>query len=834
MKRHLVLFFSFLSFFSLNLSAKIWINEFMQSNIDELRDDLQDFPDSWVELYNDSDEAVDLRHWYISDRNNYTRGWRITRSTIIQPKSYQLIYCDEVATGVHASFRLESGNNGSIYLFNPNGVLEDYVISSPKQPAPNIARGRIEDAHSDWAYFVKATPNAKNEGITSDILLPSPVFSASGGVYKNELTLSLSLPEGTPENISLSDIYYTLDGSEPTKNNPNAFSYSTKLVIPQVDPVKATPVRAKIISSDYLQNRSATHTYIVVARTFKLPIFSINLDSEYLWDEDFGIHVAGSGKYGIPGNGRNDNVNWNNPWRRPMNVEYFPSQNQNAAINQLGELRIAGGWSRSNEFKSLILYANKRFGTNRFHYQLFDQKPNQDIKSFMLRNSGNDAGSTMIKDATIQLMMGGKVDLDYQAYQPTVIFLNGEYRGILNMRERSNDHYVVANFNGLENIDMIERTATGRELKAGDWAAWNDLMNKLNRDANQIDFKEIERLVDINEFMNYMMIQIYVANTDFPHNNLVMWRPRTEDGKWRYILKDTDFGYDWGRVSHNSINHNYSFDRNDRDRNLFSALLHYEPFKKEFYSRFTVYLGDILSYRGTAHVIDSIRALVEPEMLAHRNRWHGTTTLTNWNARIDEFVNWCLQRNDHIYNQLRSRFSLGSSIPMTAKLEEGTEYTSGDITMNNIPLWYQGFDGVYYEGETVNLKWTGDPKKANAWQVTTTYLDDQITTTYLESEIDFVIPRALNVKFTAFYNNTDTTTVAIVNKPNIFSHISNNQLFIRGLQGKSLVSLYTVSGHLIAEVETFNNEAIIPLRERGVFILKVANQDQIITEKIIN
>ena len=829
MKRYLILCLTFLIFFTLNLSARIWINEFMQSNVDELRNDLQDFPDSWVELYNDSDEAIDLRLWYISDRNDYQRGWRINRSAVIQPKSYQLIYCDEVGSGVHASFRLESSNGGAIYLFNPNGELEDYVINIPRQPAPNISRGRIEDAHADWAYFVQATPNAKNEGITSNILLPSPVFSVPGGVYRNQITLTLSLPEGTPEDISLSDIYYTLDGSEPTKDNPNAYSYSEGLLIPSANPVKATPVRAKILSPNYLQNRSATHTYIVGAKNFALPVFAINLDPEYLWDEDFGIHVVGSGKYGIPGNGRDDNVNWNNDWRRPMNVEYFPSQNEGAVVNQLGELRIAGGWSRSiTEHKSLILYSNKRFGTNRFHYQLFDQKPNQDIKSIMLRNSGNDMGGTMMKDASIQLLMGGKVDLDYQAYQPTVMFLNGEYRGIINMRERSTAHHVVANYNGLEDFDMIEVW----RLKSGDWSAWHYLMNnKLVKDVSQIDFDEIERLVDISEFMNYMIIQIYVANMDFPHNNTVMWRPRTLDGKWRWILKDTDLAM-IGEASHNTIDYNYSSDRNDRGRSLFSALLHYEPFQKEFYSRFTVYMGDILSYRGTSHVIDSIRALVEPEMLMHRNRWHGTTSLTNWHAQVDEFISWCMQRNNHVYNHLRDHFSLGAPIPMIAKVQDGIEYTPGDITLNNIPLFYQGFDGKYYEGETVNLKWTGDPEKANAWKVTTTYLKETITTTYLESEINYIIPPALNIRFTAikYENGNDTVNKA----PAPFSYVSNGQLIVKGIPGKSLISLYTTSGRLISERTFSGNEAVIPLRERGVFILKIVNKDGIVTKKIIN
>ena len=826
MRKQLIIFLSFLSFFSINLSAKVWINEFMQSNIDELIDDLQEFPDSWIELYNDSDESVELKNWYISDNKDYKTAWKITKSAAIPAKSYQIIYCDKEENGLHTSFRLDSGKGGDIYIFNPEGKLEDSVLDIPKQPAPNISRGRIHDADKNWAYFVKATPNSKNEGVTSNVLLPSPVFSLSGGVYKTGQTLSLSLPEGTPEDISLSDIYYTLNGTEPTENSN---SYSEELKISKI-----TPVRAKIISSKYLQNRSVTQTYIIFSGNITLPVIAVNLDPDYLWNDDFGIYVKGSGKYGKTGNGRDDKVNWNNNWRRPMNVEYFPSQNERAVINQLGELRISGGWSRAHNLKSLILYANKRFGEKRYDYQLFSQKPNQEIKSFMLRNSGNDFGGSFFRDAAIQLFMGGRVDLDYQAYQPAIFYLNGEYYGILNLRERSTDDYVFANYNGLEDIDMFERVDKDprRELKVGDWIAYNELMSKLSKSVDKIDFEEIERLVDVNEFMNFMILQTYVGNTDFPSNNFVMWRPRTPTGKWRYILKDTDFGLDDGRLDHNTILHYISNNRTDQDRTLFSALLSHEPFKTEFYSRFAIYMGDILSPRATSHVIDSIRHLVEPEMLRHRNRWHGTQNLNNWNAGVDQLINWCNKRNDNVYDHLRNYFNLSAVIPMKAKAQEKIEYNSGDIIINGIPIQNQGFDGKYFRNKGVNLRWNGDPKKVNAWTITATISGNETSTIYFDREINYLIPtECTDIQFTATY--TDDTAMPVINKPNISFIQNNTNVTIKELQGKSVVSVFIVNGQLLYETTTLNDELNIPLKAKGVYFIRIQNKDQIITKKLV-
>ena len=395
-----------------SLSAKIWINEFMQSNIDELFDDLYEFPDSWLELYNDDEtSSVDLKDWVISEKSNPAQGWKIPEELIIDPLGYVILYFDKADTGLHANFRIDSGKT-SLYLFNASQELEDSVIDILKQPAPGIARGRIQDGGEDWSYFIYSTPGSTNdiENNTASIVAPSPVFSQPGGVSKTAIELSLSLPEDAPEGITSQHIYYTTNGSEPTEASS---VYQGKLVFPLPSPaaqykVTAYVIRAKVIAPGYLINRSTTHTYVMTNRDLNLPVVSLSLNSEYLFDPNFGIYVDGNGQYGITGNCQNQPRNYNQNWRKPMNIEYFPDFQMGSVINQLGELRIAGGCTRGNSQKSLILYANKRFGEKRYDYQLFHQKPNQEIKSFMLRNSGNDFWQTHFRDAAIQLFMGDR------------------------------------------------------------------------------------------------------------------------------------------------------------------------------------------------------------------------------------------------------------------------------------------------------------------------------------------------------------------------------------------------------------------------------------------
>jgi hypothetical protein len=806
------------------LAAKVWINEFMQSNIDLVRDDLQEFPDSWIELYNDSTDDVDIRNWYISDSRDYNKGWMINGTTKISAQSYLLIYCDTEGNGLHASFRLDSGNDGHIYLFDSNKNRVDSVKDIPKQPAPNIARGRITDAGNEWTYFVEATPMKKNEGKTSNRLLPHPVFSQAGGIYRESVKISLSLPDNVPSTVDLSDIHYTLDNSEPTIHSP---AYSNELTI-----AKTAVVKAKLIHPDYLTNRSQVHSYIITSGNWTLPVISVSLDTTYLWDEEFGIYCRGNGKYGQSGNGVDYKANWNNDWRRPMNFEYFPVENSGAVLNQLGELRIAGGWSRANVQKSFIVYANKRFGVKRFEYDLFNEKPKQEIKSFMIRNSGNDFWFTHFRDAAIQLFFGGKVDVDYQAYQPAVFYLNGRYWGIQNLRERSTEDFVLANY-ATENIDMIENW--WGELKAGDKTDWNKLLAEVGKPSGQIDFQWLVDQIDINEYINFMILQIYVSNTDFPEgNNMVMWKPKTAGGKWRFILKDTDQGLGiWGanQPNHNALTLNAT--GNEDAKKLFKALLTQASFKKEFYSRFAVYMGDILHYRSTSQVIDSIQKLIEPEMNNHILRWRDEMfwrDLNSWKNEVNQMKSWCNSRNTYVYTQLKNYFQLGTVMKMTLETSSNLSGTPV-VSINETVLQKPGFDGSYFQKETIRLRFENEEATQYAWEITSVVNGNTTTKTFFQKELSYEIAdkcTLLKIKIIDSF-----TEIQKVDFSQIIVSRIDNRLFIEGLEGNSLISVTDTGGRLVYKMSTNEYSACIPLNQKGIFIVKVNSPTQAVSKKII-
>ena len=220
--------------------AQLVINEIMQSNIDCVMDDINEFPDSWVELYNAGSEKVNLSHYSINDKDNDETAW-ILPSRIVKPGEFVMVYCDKEEKGLHTPFRLESGKGCAVYLYY-NNTLADKIEGLKKQPAPNIAYGRKTDGAADWGYQAQPTPGKTNCGKTLKDVLGEPVFSKKGCVMENGTlyALQLSLPEGTEE----AEIRYTTDGTEPTVSSKK---YENPITIS-----KTTVVRAKLFADDKL------------------------------------------------------------------------------------------------------------------------------------------------------------------------------------------------------------------------------------------------------------------------------------------------------------------------------------------------------------------------------------------------------------------------------------------------------------------------------------------------------------------------------------------------------------------------------------------------------
>ena len=687
--------------------AQLLINELMQSNIDCVMDDINEFPDSWVELYNSGTTAVNLNTLSISDKNDPTKAWPLPNKTL-QPGSYILVYCDKEAQGLHTSFRLESGKGCAVYLFS-NGEIVDKVEGLKKQPAPNIAYGRKTDGSDSWGYMTTPTPAAANCGSTCKDILGAPIFSEKGKVMKDgkPFNLQLSLPDGAEG----AEIRYTTDGTEPTRTS---YLYQQPISIS-----KTTVVKAKLFLDGMLSPRATAQSYIFFPRDITLPVISISTNRKYLYDNKIGIYVDGNYQSG--------KKNYEFDWRRPINIEFFFEPEQDSQINQLCEARIMGGATRGSARKSLAVYANKRFGEKRLNYEFFpDDRPGiTNFKSIALRNSGNDFDYLYQRDAIIQLNTARHCDIDFQAYRPAIVYFNGEYMGMLNIRERSNEDNIYTNYDGLEDLDMFENWW---ELKEGTWDNYNAFKNFYAEHGHTL--AEYDKWMDTMEFLNLMLVNLYYNNRDFPGNNIVMWRPRSEDGRWRWIMKDTDFGLGLYGVSasYNSIKWIYdpNYDKGTNWANqydhtrLFRRLMEDADFKREFIDRAAIYMGDWLNERGTRAVWDPLYDAIKYEYPYHReliNKWR-----PKYDDELNSARNWLSQRTGYFYNYIAAYYGVGTPIPLTINKSAGeAERSEMEITFNGVKLSEALFDGKFFQDRRVNLsgKSLREGYTITGWKVTT-------------------------------------------------------------------------------------------------------------------
>ena len=738
-------------------TSKLVINELMQSNIDCIMDDLHEFPDSWVELYNNSDESIKLNEYQIGTKEG--NAWQLPNKTI-DAKGFIVVYCDKEEWSLHTDFRLDTGKGCVVYLFKGNEVVDSLPAALPKMPAPNIAYGRKTDGGNEWGYQLTPTPGTTNCGEVCDEkhILGEPVFSEPGHVLTSskKISLALSLPKDAPEGTQ---IYYTTDGKEPTKDS--------KLYTKEISINDSYAIRAKLFCDGWLSPRSTVQSYIFLDRDMTIPVISITTNDDYL-----------NGKEGI----FTKNTSKSNPinWRRPINFEMFVEPDKASVLNQICETRVMGGQSREWARKSMAIYANKRFGAKRLEYEFFpDQKPGvTNFKSIMLRNGGNDFQYDMLRDAVIQRTMGQNADLDWQAWRPAAIYINGEYHCLLNIRERSNDDNIFTNYDGLEDIDMMEiaqeNSKVVGELKAGTEDNYDEFVKFYSETDHTL--AEYAEWMDWEEYINLMVMNLYFNNQDFPGNNIVMWRPRTEDGKWRWISKDTDFGLGlYGKeATFNTIKWIYD-PKYDRDRSwanteeatrLFRHLMEDPDFNREFIDHCFIYMGDFLNEKSVCEIFDSMYELVYDELLVHKNElnppspwgwgWGGSNE-DNIKNDAKSIRDWLSKRDNAFIKQMADFYKLETAISMTINKDvEGAEDTG--ICFNGVKLTKGTFDGKFFQDRAITLE--GDPesdKVVTGWKIVT---NGSNTEEVQGSRLEMVMPQCTSLAITALIETNGIRTIS--------------------------------------------------------------------------
>ena len=798
------------------IHAQLVINELMQSNIDCIMDDLNEFPDSWVELYNTGTASVNLKDWRLGLSDKAGEAWQLSNKQI-GPGEYALVFCDKVGKNLHTDFRLESGKGGSLYLFQGQTIV-DKVEDLPKQPAPNIAYGRKTDGSNEWGYQLTPTPEGTNTGevCDHDHILGEPVFSEPGKVFNGNKTfnLQLSLPEGSPEGT---EIRYTTNGSEPTASSAK---YTADIPI-----TKSTSIRAKLFCNGWLSPRSTVQSYIFHDRSMTIPVISIVTDNSYLNDKKIGIFANNYGheKY--------QQVDW----RRPLNIELFDAEGEPSQLNQLCETRITGAWSREAARKSMGIYCHKRFGKKNMEYEFFpDQCPGlTNYKSIVLRNSGNDRDYTYMRDAVCQRAMAEHADIDWQAWRPAVIYINGNYWCLLNIRERANENNILTHYDGLEDIDLIENG----ELKEGTKENYDAFTAFFNEHGHTLD--EYAELMDWEEYMRITTMNLYFNNLDYPGNNNVMWRPRAEGGKWRWIAKDLDYtlglytnggaggsgGYDhqiiaqWYNPDDYSLHQGANFSITWDATRLFRRLMEDADFAREFIDRFSIYMGDFLNEKSVRAIWDPMYAMIKDEWKRHRSVVYDNPWWPIFDDEQRYARNWLSKRTNEMYKQLGKQYDLGTPIPMTVN-QDLEDASALDVTFNGVPLTKGVFNGKFFADRSITLEGQApEGQVISGWTIVTKSSSGTDTRQIVGERCALLMPQCTNLAINAILSKS--TGIDTLSKPSWTWQRDGDRLILSGVPVGTQVKLYDLKGILLRTVTSDGSEIILPLTAATLHVLRV-------------
>lgn len=726
------------------LTQELFINEVMQSAIGGSFDRHKEYPDGWVEIYNPGPNDISLQDYRISKKNKFSKGFTLPNYTI-PAGGYHVIWCDkqdkvcyssvypDVVREIHTDFRLSTDEEGGIYLFNPEGELTD-SMHLPKMLALNIGYGRLTDGSDSIGYELQVTKGSANGGGHGRVL-PDPNISMDSWASEDGTMIQVrslrirSMPDGSPVPDSMV-VRFTTDGTEPCDTSyildRNGLYVSRNMVF-----------KAAIFREGYITPPAVTRTFIFHNRDIELPIISLVIDEDDLYSDDYGIIT-------------NNNTNSSrNNWRRAATFDYFGRGGLNSLLHQLTEVRISGAYSREAPLKSMIIYADKRFGSEDFFRRSFWPTTRPDArraKSISIRNSGNDFSNSMFRDALAQQIVGMNTDLDWMAAQPVIFYLNGEYKGIMNLRERGNEDNVWTHYDGLEDITLIENG----QLKEGDYQEYEDFVDFYSQEGHT--FEEFNAVMDVEEYTNMMITNIFQSNTDFPGNNNVMWKPMVEGGRWRFIIKDVDrsFGI-WG----NSASQQYLnwVTRNPSDispsetanseyhTRLFRNLLKLPEYQDMFIDRFSIYMGDFLNAGYINPWIDWYHDQFEPEW-DYFNDIYKQKSKSSWENEINNMKNWTIDRTKHMYNQIRDFFDLGETV--NAKVNNNVSSPAYfKITINGVPLTKGVLDGKLYAGReyTFDGDYTDTEYDVIGWDVSTTSATGTTNNQqFFEEQLTYIIP----------------------------------------------------------------------------------------------
>lgn len=717
---------AFLAFSS--ISAQVVINEYSCSNLDQFPDNYDKYED-WIELYNSGAAAVDLHGYYLSDDEDEPKKWGFPAGTTISAGGFLLVWAsgrDEESDGqLHASFKLtQSKNNPDHIVFTGAGgnTIADIALAKTQL---GHSMGRHTDGGTAWRIITAPTPGGTNTGVPSAIAYAiRPTVTQDGGFFDDSVVIGFSTTEPN------ATIRYTTDGSEP---HDGSEAYTGPIEITETTVLKATTFSNNaLILPSYVQ----FNTYFI-NDTYHLPIISIGSDL---------IEDLANGNQGLRPHG---------------SLEYFDTDGDRKT-RAYGEMNSHGQDSWVNNQRSLDWITRDETGyNNALKKKIFSRSERDDYQRVILRAAGDDnypdasntSGSAHIRDAYIHnLADRGKMNIDLRRSEKAIVYLNGKYWGVYDLRELPDDHDYTDFYYGQGKYDLQYILTWGNTWAeyGGDQALddWDDFYTTVyNSDLNNAaNFEYLTDRLDVTSLTDYVITNANTVCSDWLNYNTGWWRGLKEDGghkKWGFILWDNDatFGH---YINYTGIPDTTPYaepcdvegltnnwpDVNGHMRLLNKLRLNPE-FNQYYITRQADLMNTVFSCENMLGYLDSIIATIGPEMPRHIERWGGS--MQEWQQNVNKLRNFISIRCNQLPEGIAGCYDLEGPYATVLKVEPAGAGTiqANTLHYDQFPASTQFFGGVPLKliaqpnnsGEYIFDKWEAVTNTFSAPTSTTTFVD---------------------------------------------------------------------------------------------------------------
>jgi gliding motility-associated-like protein len=631
MKLKAVLFFLFVQC-GIFLNAQVVVNEISAANFGGFADNYGDFED-WIELYNTGGADVDLSGFWLSDDELEPMKWEIPAGTTITAGGYLLIYASDrdesVGGNLHTSFKITQARQEGAVLSDPSGtILDSYLLTIANQQ--NHSRGRITDGSNDWGIFTTPTPGAANAGALGEYV-PLEIITAPG-YYTGSVNVEIQSADAN------ADIYYTTDGTVPT-----------------------------VGSALYTGPVNLTQTAVVKARAFNpganAPASFVETNT-YILDLTHGVYVVSVSGDQLPTLLGGTQI-------EPIGHFELFSASGDLLAECNGDYNEHGNDSWAYPQRGIDYITQDEFGYgNEVNHQIFENKDRDGFQRLILKAAASDNypfenGGAHIRDAYVQsLSQLADLRVDERTYAPCVMYVNGEYWGVYEIREKVDDLDFTDYYydQGSGQVDFLKTWGgTWEEYGSGD--DWDDLRDFIlaNDMTDQANYDYVNDLYNTGSLIDYFLLNSYIVSSDWLNWNTGWWRGRNPDGdkkKWRYILWDMDatFGHyaNFTGIPDQSPEAGLCDPEQLNDPGgqghvpVWNALLQNEQFFADYINRYSDLASSYFSCEYMLNHLDSLILLIEPEMQDHVDRWGGS--MAEWQSNVQEVRDFIEERCEVINN----------------------------------------------------------------------------------------------------------------------------------------------------------------------------------------